>query len=225
MLRVIVALGCFGVADAILDGRTINESEWKVSPLRSILSDGGGSAEILFVDGDEAVVFTAGHTPQTNVPSSFKWSAGPVDPTGAGNPGTVPFTLETIDFFKYWTIDDIGNCAKYNKEGWKSVGGNTSKLQCAAIARAGGCDGSDISIYRMKITAAAQAMAPWPSLPLALDHVPSVNETVQNSGYGIRVQCDDGGGPQQGGYGLLNTGQVTVSRLYANQLWTYARSP
>ena len=50
-----------------LDG---SAAQWNRSAHRSVLSDGGGPASIILIDGDETVLLTAGHGPQPNDPST-----------------------------------------------------------------------------------------------------------------------------------------------------------
>eukprot|EP01045_Picozoa_sp_COSAG04_P000667 COSAG04_NODE_17_length_40288_cov_9.152728_23_plen_1697_part_00 len=200
-------------AAGILDGSVVTAAQWNRSAHRSVLSDGGGSASIILIDGDEAVLLTAGHGPQSNDPSTFSWSAGSMDPTGGGHPGDLPFTERTTAFEKYWTFDDPGNCRQFNREGFKT---NRSQLQCSGIARSGGCDGADVALFRMKITEQALGLD-WPTVKLALDYVPAPNATVSDTGYGCTGACDGDRSCQC----VLNTGLVMTSRLYSNQVWSW----
>ena len=125
----------------MLDGKVETVQTWNTSAYRPVLSDGGGSASILLVDGHEAVVLTVSHGMISNDPKDYGWAAGPNDPSGGDNPGSIPFTEKIVDFEKYWTFDDPHNCKEFNLQGYKY---SDRKLQCRGIAMSGGCDGAHL---------------------------------------------------------------------------------
>jgi len=202
----------------MLDGKLETLSTWNSSAFRGILSDGGGTASILVVDGHEAVVLTVSHGMISNNPKDYGWSAGPHDPSGGANPGSVPFTENVTDFEKYWTFDDPHNCKAFNLMGFKF---SKTKLQCRGIAMSGGCDGADFALYRMNITREAQAVV-WPTVKLAFDALPVANGTHYDTGYGCVKACStDGAGAGVGDDACsctLNSGQTMVSNLRSSQI-------